>query len=155
MNFRWGVRVPSEINNLTAGIPFQKIPFLVMNKIGIKHVEGHDSATTATTKTQLENADVAEACFTVQRQLEMLHSENGLLKKAVDDLRRDIAVAGGGGGWSSSSSPARSFDSGGKNDRRSNEKKGSGSDFNGFSSKSTEADVSEELKKALKGASGA
>ncbi|PON52214.1 hypothetical protein PanWU01x14_210560 [Parasponia andersonii] len=147
VNFRWGVRVPSE--NPTAGISFQKIPFLVMNKIGIEHVEGQDSATKAVGKAQPEDADVAEACFAVQRQLEAIHSENGLLKKAVEDLRRDIGV---GVWWSSSSSPARSFESGGKIDRRSNEKKASAPDFNGYPAKSAEADVSEELKKALKGA---
>ncbi|KAM6547949.1 hypothetical protein CsatB_019625 [Cannabis sativa] len=141
VNFRWGVRAPSEIRsgaNLTAGISFQKIPFLVMNKIGIEHVGSPDS-TTVTTKNKSENSDVAEACFNVKRQLELIHAENGLLRKSVEELRHDIS-----GDGRAFSYPA------GNVDRRSNEKKGS--DFNGYQGMSTESVASEELKKALKGA---
>ncbi|KAK9921696.1 hypothetical protein M0R45_030198 [Rubus argutus] len=101
-----------------------------MNKLGIEHVDGGDSKGTnqkAAAGTALAfpgNVEVAEACFTVKRQLEALQSENGLLRKAVEDLRQEIA----GGGFNS-----------GK--YREMERK-----------KSQEGDVSEELKKALMGA---
>ncbi|KAK9921704.1 hypothetical protein M0R45_030205 [Rubus argutus] len=133
VSLRWGVRVPAELKRgdyPTAGIAFQKIPFLVMNKIGIEHVDGGDSkgtnqkAAAGTALTFPGNVEVAEACFTVKRQLEALQSENGLLRKAVEDLRQEIA----GGGFNS-----------GK--YREMERK-----------KSQEGDVSEELKKALMGA---
>lgn len=131
VSLRWGVTVPAELKSGdygTAGIAFQKIPFLVMNKIGIEHVDGGDSKGGNTKAggavTFPGNVEVAEACFTVKRQLEVLQSENGLLRKAVEDLRQEIAGGSFRGKWGSSN----------------NEKK------------SQEGDVSEELKKALMGA---
>lgn len=149
VNFCWGVRVPAELksmgNNPTAGIAFQKIPFLVMNKIGIEHVDGRDSkkasAGAGPDSIPPPNVDVAEACFTVKRQLEVLQADNGSLKKAVEDLRREFAAAGKIS-TVGESSPSKYWDverngnktSGGKPDRRNNE--------------------SEEQKKALMGANG-
>ena len=148
VNFRWGVRVPAEVKsvgenpipNPTAGISFQKIPFLVMNKVGIEHVDGGDSKKKTSPDVNFPPAsgDVAEACFTVKRQLEILHAENGLLKKAVEDLRREFNSVGD----SSSGERNGNKSSGGKFDRRNNDKK------------SNEGDVNEELKKALMGATG-
>lgn len=147
VNFRWGVRVPAEVKsvgenpnpNPTAGISFQKIPLLVMNKIGIEHVDGGDSKKkTCPDENFPASGDVAEACFTVKRQLEILHAENGLLKKAVEDLRREFKSVGD----SSSGERIGNKSSGGKFDRRNNDKK------------SNEGDVNEELKKALMGATG-
>lgn len=149
VNFRWGVRVPAEAKsvgenpnpnpNPTAGISFQKIPFLVMNKIGIEHVDGGDSKKkTSPDENFPASGDVAEACFTVKRQLEILHAENGLLKKAVEDLRREFKSVGD----SSSGERIGNKSSGGKFDRRINDKK------------PNEGDVNEELKKALMGATG-
>uniref|UniRef100_A0A2P2IQ47 Uncharacterized protein MANES_04G138500 n=1 Tax=Rhizophora mucronata TaxID=61149 RepID=A0A2P2IQ47_RHIMU len=115
MNFRWGVRVPTENaetgGDSTAGINFKKIPFLVMKKIGIEHVYGDDSNSKASTTLankvgpEFGNADVADACLTVKRQLEVLQAENGLLKRAVDDLRQEI-------GPSKLTSPAVDWSSG-------------------------------------------
>ena len=150
VNFRWGVRVPAEVKSIgenenpnpnpTAGISFQKIPFLVMNKVGIEHVDGGDSKKKTSPDVNFPPAsgDVAEACFTVKRQLEILHAENGLLKKAVEDLRREFNSVGD----SSSGERNGNKSSGGKFDRRNNDKK------------SNEGDVNEELKKALMGATG-
>lgn len=147
VNFRWGVRVPAEVKsvgenpnpNPTAGISFQKIPLLVMNKIGIEHVDGGDSKKkTCPDENFPASGDVAEACFTVKRQLEILHAENGLLKKAVEDLRREFKSVGD----LSSGERNGNKSSGGKFDRRNNDKK------------PNEGDVNEELKKALMGATG-
>lgn len=153
VNFRWGVRVPAELktggNNQTAGIAFQKIPFLVMNKIGIEHVDVGDSKKTTSKAGQDSalpvpaNVDVAEACFSVKRQLEVLQVDNGLLKKAVEDLRREFAAGAKSFSPVGESSPGKYRDaerngnkgSGGKSDRRNGE--------------------NEELKKALMGATGA
>lgn len=153
LNFRWGVRVPSELESITSKkIP--KIPILAMNKIGIEHVDAEDSKVTATAGSHSAltfpgNADVAEACFTIKRQMEVLQDDNRMLRTTVDDLRREMV------GFKSTS-PARNSDFGknrchdhrsSKIDRRFNEKS---ADFNGFAAKSTEGDVSEELNKALK-----
>uniref|UniRef100_A0A2P2PAU5 Uncharacterized protein n=1 Tax=Rhizophora mucronata TaxID=61149 RepID=A0A2P2PAU5_RHIMU len=116
-----------------------------MNKIGIEHVDGVDSKSkgimTSANKagTEFENADVADACLTVKRQLEMLRAENGLLKQAVDDLRREI-------GASTLSSPAVCWSTGkyGENfERRSHDNR-----------LIDAGDVNDELKKALKGTGG-
>ncbi|KAL6273101.1 hypothetical protein ACE6H2_023793 [Prunus campanulata] len=113
-----------------------KIPFLVMNKIGIEHVDVADSKAKTTKAAEVEkgltfpgNAEVAEACFTVKRQLEALQSENGLLRKAVEDLRQEIA---GATKSISSSGNIGGRNSGGKVDWRSNSEK-----------RSSEGDVSE------------
>lgn len=85
------------------------------------------------------SADVAEACFAVKRQMEVLQTENGLLRNAVEDLRREIVgVRSGGSEFSKWKNPK-------KNDKKIS------SDYGGFSGKSTEVEVSEELKKALMG----
>lgn len=114
LNFRWGVGVPEEIRNGIGSITeinLRKIPFLVMNKIGIELMSGDDSkskgAVSAATKLSsiLTNADMAEACLMVKRQLEVLQAENGLLKKAVEDLRHEIAAGKLG-------SPVADFNSG-------------------------------------------
>lgn len=153
VNFRWGVRVPAELksrDNVTAGIAFQKIPFLVMDKIGVEHVDGGDSKGKGKPDSALPgNVDVAEACFTVKRQLEVLQAENGLLRNAVEDLRREISGGGSDSGKFREIERNGIKPSNAKIDRRNGDKRKS--DFDGFPGKPTEADVSEELKKALKG----
>ncbi|XWS59241.1 hypothetical protein CRYUN_Cryun08bG0104500 [Craigia yunnanensis] len=103
VKFRWGMRIPSEIKSgvggiaePTAGISFRKIPFLVMDKIGIEDVDNSDLKQAISTASKAgpevgTSSDVAEACYTVKRQLEALQAENGLFKRAVDDLRREIS----------------------------------------------------------------
>lgn len=157
VNFRWGVRVPAEITSeSTAGINFKKMPYLVMNKIGIEHVDGADSKEKTSKKEAGQElgitgrADVVEVCFNLKRQMEILQSENGLLKKAVEDLRREI-LDGKSYPFNGdlNSGKYREFERNGnnkasnnRNDRRNGEKK------------SMESDVNEELKRALKGDSG-
>ncbi|PNY06160.1 hypothetical protein L195_g002622 [Trifolium pratense] len=151
VNFRWGVRVPAEIKGENQS-SFKKVPFLVMDKIGIEHLPA-ECVDLKKSKVPASGADVADMCFVVKRQMEILQAENGLLKNAVEDLRREFASVQVGGG--SEFGKYREFErSGGKgknSDGRKNEKK-TGSDFNGYPPKSTEADASEELKKALRGA---
>lgn len=157
VNFRWGVRVPAEITSeSTAGINFKKMPYLVMNKIGVEHVDGADSKEKTSKKEAGQElgitgkADVVEVCFNLKRQMEILQSENGLLKKAVEDLRREI-LDGKSNPFNGdlNSGKYREFERNGnnkasnnRNDRRNGEKK------------SMESDVNEELKRALKGDSG-
>ncbi|KAI4348767.1 hypothetical protein L6164_009449 [Bauhinia variegata] len=142
VNFRWGVRVPAELKSrdyATAGIAFQKIPFLVMDKIGIEHVDGSDSKGKGSTVKGLGNADVAEASLTLKQHLEVLQAENGLLRNAMEDLRREIA-----GGWpfgGSESGKHREIERNGA-DRRNKKKKSS--DYNSSPGKSMEADVNQE-----------
>lgn len=174
VRFRWGVRFPAELRNALkdeglgkkrmAGISVHKIPLLVMDKISIEHVDNSDLKGTTKVDQGLNSqgtSEVADMCVSVKRQLEFLQAENGLLKNSVDDLLSEFAGR-------NSYSHARAMDSGkyreiersgnnkplsgGKNDRRGGEKKSS--EFNGYAGKGTEGDANEELKKALKGATG-
>ncbi|XP_010506020.1 PREDICTED: uncharacterized protein LOC104782712 [Camelina sativa] len=102
VNFRWGIKVPTEIKhgfgfNPTAEISLRRIPFLVMNKIAIEHVDGSNAEPTnkpgqvSGSGLPGGSADVAEACLAVRRQMEELRSENSQLKRSVDDLRQEIS----------------------------------------------------------------
>ncbi|KAL1550013.1 hypothetical protein AAHA92_18028 [Salvia divinorum] len=99
VNLRWGFRVPPreeaeemdavvvrKAGDRMAGI---RLPYLVMDKIGIEQVARADSK-----KAKLGPAynDVAEACLEVKKQLEVIQAENGLLSKALIDLRSDVAA---------------------------------------------------------------
>ncbi|MBA0615308.1 hypothetical protein Godav_015462 [Gossypium davidsonii] len=134
LKFRWGMRIPSEMKS---GVGGAGIPFLVMDKIGIEQVEGVDSKQAITTASKASpgvrtNVDIAESIFMVKRQLEALHSENALLKRAVDDLRREISSGNFG---DLNSVKYREIERNGKTERRMSEKNS----------------MEEELKKALKG----
>ncbi|KAA8516993.1 hypothetical protein F0562_017189 [Nyssa sinensis] len=103
VNLRWGVRFPAAEEegwlvaktNPMARVSSQKFPLLVLNKIGIEHAAGDDSNDRNKVGPSLNspgNADVAEACFGVKRQLEIIQAENGLLRKAMDDLKSEIGT---------------------------------------------------------------
>ncbi|KAM7264136.1 hypothetical protein ACFE04_001819 [Oxalis oulophora] len=131
VNVRWGVRVPAETyESITPSM--KKIPFLVMSKIGIEHVESRcdDSKTEAVALSVRGNADAGENAFSVKRQLEMLQSDNGSLKKAIEELKHEICS------WKSIS--------------YSTERNNGASKFRN-DKRSSESDPSEELKKTMKG----
>ncbi|RWR77836.1 hypothetical protein CKAN_00634000 [Cinnamomum micranthum f. kanehirae] len=102
LKLRWGVRSPPELGDdgsllhPTAQISLRKIPLLVMSKISIEHVAKQgkvdDASRTPSGPSLFRNADVAEACYSVRRQLEDLQADNGLLRKAVEDLRSEIGT---------------------------------------------------------------
>ncbi|XP_010516437.1 PREDICTED: uncharacterized protein LOC104792092 [Camelina sativa] len=170
LNFRWGVRVPTEIRrdfDPTAAISLRRFPFLVMNKIGIEHVDGSDAKLTKSTSDpgkvsgpgQLTSSgDVAEVCLAVNRQMEELRTENKQLKRAVDDLREVISnvrpyspATIDYGSHSKYREPERSNNGGRPRADRWSSEKTTTSNYGGKKSKE-EGDVAEELKKALKGA---
>ncbi|KAF8396063.1 hypothetical protein HHK36_017675 [Tetracentron sinense] len=173
---RWGVRFPAELTNAftengirvsTAGISLRKIPILSLNKIGIVHVTGDDSKGTIerVPATKIPgNADVAEAYFTVKQQLEDIQAENGLIRKAVEDLRLKICAGkpawyGGVQDCGNKRELERERNggkpSGGRNDCRNDKERKSSEYGGGFAGKMTDGDENEELKKALMGATGA
>lgn len=147
LRFRWGLRVPAETKGNNA---FQRVPFLVMDKIGVEHMmECGDSKKKKAGPGAVVPAavpasgEVAEACFALKRQMEVIQAENGLLRNAVEDLRRMVAGVGSVGSGSE-------FGKGRNPNLRKNDKKTT-SDYGNFAAKSTEAEASEELKKALMG----
>lgn len=164
LNFRWGVRVPTEIRrdfDPTAAISLRRFPFLVMNKIGIEHVDGSDGKETKSTTDSSQpktNGDVAEVCLAVNRQMEELRTENKQLKRAVEDLRDVISNARpfspatiDYGSHSKYRESERSNNNGRSRADRWSSERTTTSDYGGKKSKE-EGDVAEELKKALKGA---
>lgn len=99
VNFRWGLRVPwaevaaEEIDGVIVGKKDDRaadgirLPQLMMNKIGIEHVVKE-----AKVEPVAKDVDVVGACLDVKRQLELIQGENGVLRKALNDLRSDIAA---------------------------------------------------------------
>ncbi|XP_071911487.1 uncharacterized protein [Coffea arabica] len=165
LNFRWGLRFPSAAasdgvdaavligkNVRTAGISFKNVPMLVMDKISIEHVAKKDSkdSKTGSGLNLAGSDDVAGVCLDVRKQLEIIQAENGLLRKALHDLRSDIAagkmnisLSDGSGGRGGSGRGVEGRD-GNKFDRRGNGGDRKQSELNG---KSMEGDVNEELMK--------
>ncbi|KAF5193806.1 Detoxification-like protein [Thalictrum thalictroides] len=102
LKFNWGVRFPEEFkSDVIDGLGFRnskgwissnKIPFLVMNKISIEHVAGDSLKTDDKKKRADVDKEAEESCFDVKRQLDVLHAENGLLRRAVDELRSEISI---------------------------------------------------------------
>ncbi|KAG6429015.1 hypothetical protein SASPL_107054 [Salvia splendens] len=99
VNLRWGFRVPpreaaEEIDAVVVGkagdrMAGIRLPYLVMDKIGIEQVARADSKKE---KSGPAYNDVAEACLGVKKQLEVIQAENGRLSKALIDLRSDVAA---------------------------------------------------------------
>ncbi|KAF8102178.1 hypothetical protein N665_0201s0458 [Sinapis alba] len=152
VNFRWGVRVPTEIRrdfDPTAVVSLRRFPFLVMDKIGIEHVDGKEI--NKHTSDKGSDVDLGKVCLV----MEELRSENRELKRAVEDLRGVLIsnVSPFSVDYSSKQREAERSNnktSRARGDRWSSER--TTSDCGGKKSKE-EGDVAEELKKALKGAS--
>ncbi|XP_022882920.1 uncharacterized protein LOC111399696 [Olea europaea var. sylvestris] len=101
VNFRWGLRVPwaevsaEEVDGVIVGKKDDRaaygirLPQLMMNKIGIEHVV-KDGA--AKVEPGGKDGDVVGVCLDVKRQLELIQGENAVLRKALNDLRLDIAA---------------------------------------------------------------
>ncbi|XP_039118848.1 uncharacterized protein LOC120254972 [Dioscorea cayenensis subsp. rotundata] len=103
VRFRWGLKLPAELQTAfsdrdrTAGIPFARIPLLVMSKISIEHV----ATDTKVKKTKAEepddvakgSGDVAQTCSLIRRQLEALRAENGAMSNALEEIRKEVGVA--------------------------------------------------------------
>lgn len=107
LNFRWGLTFPSAAaadgvedgvlvgkNERTPAISFKNFPMLVMDKISIEHVAKKDSkdSKTGSDLNLAGSDDVAGVCLEVRKQLEIIQAENGQLRKALHDLRSDIAA---------------------------------------------------------------
>ncbi|XP_071689985.1 uncharacterized protein [Rutidosis leptorrhynchoides] len=107
LNFRWGVRVPGlpatdematvvmkKSNKSTAGISFQKLPVLLINKIGIEHVARGDCVQLQ--KVSPVASDVADPFLGVKKQIEIIQMENEALKKAMENLKCEFSVVKSG-----------------------------------------------------------
>ncbi|KAE8704645.1 putative heat-shock protein [Hibiscus syriacus] len=147
VKFRWGMRIPSdmksgvgELGYPAAGISVRKVPFLVMDKIVIEHLESVDSkqaTSTANKVDPIKTVKIEDSGFLLKMQLRALEADNESLKRAVDDLRREIK---GEFFEDLNSGKHREIERNGKTERRMMEKK------------SMEGDGNEDLNKGQKGA---
>ncbi|KAD3336300.1 hypothetical protein R6Q59_028467 [Mikania micrantha] len=104
LNFRWGLKLPAtedtatvlmkKSDKSTAAISIQKLPVLLINKIGIEHVARSDCKTSD--KVGPLSSDVAEAFLAVKKQMEMIQAENGTLKKTMENLRSEFSAVKSG-----------------------------------------------------------
>lgn len=98
VRFRWGVSLPESLEQDFGKKKFHKVPLLVMDKISIEHVDGGD-VEAKSHRNQKRSGEargggvVADMLSGVRRQLDVLQGENGLLRKAVEELKREV---GGG-----------------------------------------------------------
>lgn len=128
MKLRWGMKLPEGLENVFANprarIWPRGIPQLKLNKIGIEHVARDDRRKDEVGKVvvgppqQQGGADVAEACFGLKRQMEMVRAENALLGKALEDLRVEFGNTSRGRGR-------------GLGERKSGERESEGNNHNG------------------------
>ncbi|KAJ6825911.1 uncharacterized protein M6B38_374785 [Iris pallida] len=168
VRFKWGVRVPPELRTAFddgrrggGGVPFGKLPLLVMSKISVVHVEEDKReadrkmkeddvrkgvADVAKACMEVKMADVAKACMEVKKQLKEVQAENGSLRKSMEELkgRFHFNVNVGGHGI------VADFGSSGGT-RKPPEGSGSAATV---ATGPTKDEVNEELKKALMGATG-
>nr|XP_043610990.1 uncharacterized protein LOC122582636 [Erigeron canadensis] len=100
MSFRWGVRVPATEDSAavlvkksdlsTAGIWLQRLPCLLINKIGIEHVARDDCKEVK--RVGLGDGDVAS----FMKQMETIQVENMALRKAIENLKSEFTVVRNG-----------------------------------------------------------
>lgn len=151
---RWGLRFPpasaaDEVedavivpkNETTSGISFRRFPMLLMDKISIEHVSKEKIATDS--KVALgsnldSSSEVAEACLNMKKQLEIIHAENSLLRRALEDMKFEFAT----GKFIRTAGDPVETGRGCGGDRRSSEASGKGI---------IEGNVRGELKKPSKG----
>ncbi|XP_059651792.1 uncharacterized protein LOC132299285 [Cornus florida] len=89
LKLRWSVRFSADqAGDRTAENWLRKIPYLTLGKIGIEHV-AVDIKQAQKLKLS-KNAEVAESCLTVKRELDVLQVESGLLRKELNELRSVI-----------------------------------------------------------------
>ncbi|XP_006659574.2 uncharacterized protein LOC102709670 [Oryza brachyantha] len=117
LRFNWGLRAPPELQAAFADdeagvgghsrkderVAISKMPLLVMNKISIEQSPRADadltrSKTESSSSPEIAAADVpdgighgGEGFSLVRRQLEALKAESGMLHRAVEDLRAEVA----------------------------------------------------------------
>ncbi|CAM8973879.1 unnamed protein product [Rhodiola kirilowii] len=107
VKFQWGLKFPNEMKNMLnkkdglilnrpPAVAFQNVPFLVMNKISVEHSRGGKAKEISQRDSVVPHSagkdEISMMCNGVRHQLEALRDENGMLRKAMDDLRSEISI---------------------------------------------------------------
>ncbi|KAK9026107.1 hypothetical protein V6N11_038955 [Hibiscus sabdariffa] len=137
VKFRWGLRIPSEMKSGSGRIADPKT--------GISKSGPNTDP----------NSDAKEAYYTIKRYLEALQSVNGSLKSVVEEFRHEISL----GKYGNMSWKHREIERNGiskqKTEREETMRRNQSKiDRENIKKKLVEVNLSEELKKALKGAVG-
>eukprot|EP01018_Ginkgo_biloba_P033003 Gb_28633 [translate_table: standard] len=207
VQIRWGLKLPSDLfkgweSGYQSGFSVSKLPYLVLDKIGIENVEKMRRAKNSShydrLQAPLENimmpiikeeanelAQVTGMCYSMRRQLHLLQTENRVLKKAMEDMRSELQYKGirnsthnfsnaEANSWQKSFQESRKNEKPRESNYKEGEKKKGGSrevpkkehrseskvpnaglrnDFS-INTEPPSIDVSEELEKAIRSASG-
>lgn len=117
LNVRWGVKsTPDFFQGWDGSLPslsFSKLPSLVIDKVSLEQVassavkpsiKASDLATTVSFEQGLlpvsfveenrELAQVASMCYAMKRQLHLMHAENQVLRRAMEEMRSHVESKG-------------------------------------------------------------
>lgn len=161
LKFRWGNRFPDELGDVfsdagrqkfsPARISLHKVPLLIINKVSIEHTAPAKTSKSATGAGAGD--DLADACRSIQKQLEFLRAENGMLRKAVEEIQSDMLRPPARGRNLEAERPEVGKDRSGRKPPAVG-KMERWEPPEVFLGKAVEGDVNEELKKALMSATG-
>ena len=152
MNLRWAVNFPGEL-----GI---KMPYLIVNKIGIERVEElKEVKKEKSNESNLGDLELLKGmCFWMTRDLEVLEAENREMKHYLENMRLGILARNSRkeiNGFVKRVVPASSGNLGGFEQWRSNKNNGEGNGQREELKKPAKkvTDLESELQKAIKAAS--
>ncbi|MCO5567093.1 hypothetical protein L7F22_020778 [Adiantum nelumboides] len=110
LNVRWGVKAASDVfqgwDGSLPSLSFLKLLSLVLEKISfeqvVSHVERHRSRGSSELgllpatfiEENRELAQVAGLCYTMKRQLHLMHAENQVLRRAMEDMKAHVDLKG-------------------------------------------------------------
>lgn len=117
LNVRWGVKsTPDFFQGWDGSLPslsFSKLPSLVIDKVSLEQVassavkpsiKASDLVTTVSFEQGLlpvsfveenrELAQVASMCYAMKRQLHLMHAENQVLRRAMEEMRSHVESKG-------------------------------------------------------------
>jgi hypothetical protein len=152
MNLRWAVNFPGELGT--------KMPYLIVNKIGIERVEElKEVKKEKSNESNLGDLELLKGmCFWMTRDLEVLEAENREMKHYLENMRLGILARNSRkeiNGVVKRVVPASSGNLGGFEQWRSNKNNGEGNGHREELKKPAKkvTDLESELQKAIKAAS--
>ncbi|KAL4178488.1 hypothetical protein AMTRI_Chr13g82550 [Amborella trichopoda] len=150
LKLRWGVNFPAKRKSFQQEVAGNGLPYLTVDKISVESVNEEEEEGRAREycgswfgfpAPEKEVEFVKGMCFVMRSEVEGLKRENGAMRESIEEMRRFV-----GGG----SNENKKLGMGGEGEERLRKRGEEGV----RAGKKTTGNVSEELKKAIKGASG-